>query len=517
MRLRNYLLFVALSTLFIPSLLSAQEFSYKGSISTDLRFTIPGNDRPKDVAGFRFDRSDNSVKFTGMFTWGNVDAVADAQLTYSGRSKVNEMRTLQYRDHVDPFYIESDALYLRINDFILDGLDIRAGRQTIDWGSADAFNPTSVISPLDLEDPMDFGRKVANEMISLTYSPGWSVDGENTPIFDELQLQLVWVPLFRSAMVPYSSEYAFSEPNQFRRFAHSKTLHKLVDIQELFLDYGGEVLYNVRVNEPSDSMANSQVGARLSFSLLGVDLSFMGYYGFDHNVQPSTVNVNAVSTLSDVNDALKYYLPYVAGTDSELEQLKGILTNFGNEGKVRSLTGYTDVNLVYPRVWVVGMDMATSLDFLWGTGLWAEVAVTIHDDVKLDVDINGTTINEKQVKKGHFWKAAVGIDNSVTKWLYFNIQYLHGFVDEFGASNLGNYLVAGADIKFFNEQMLLRIFSILQLTEPSAILYPALSFRFWPGTEIAAGALLHFGSNDSKFGNRVVGPNFVYLQGKYSF
>lgn len=517
MRAKFYFIFSALFAILMCNTAFSQEFTYKGFVSTDLRFAVPGNDRPDGVDGFRFDRSDNTVKFTGMFTWGGVDAVADLQLTYSGRSQTNEMRTLQERWKVDPFFIESEALYIKVSDFILDGLDLRAGRQIIDWGSADRFNPTSVISSLDLEDPMDFGRKVANEMVNITYSPGWSVDGEDTPIFDELQFQLVWVPLFRSAMVPYSSEYAFSEPNQFRRFAHSQTLHKLVDIQELFLDYGGTVLYDVKVKEPSDAMANSQVGARISFSLLGVDLSFMGYYGFDHNVQPSNVKVNAVSTLNDVNDALKYYLPYVAGTDEQLGDLKKILSSFGAEGKVQSLTGYTDVELVYPRVWVVGMDMATSLDFLWGTGLWAEVAVTIHDDVNLNIDVNGTKISEKQVKKGHFWKAAVGMDNSITKWLYVNVQYLHGFVDEFGASNLGDYLVAGADVKLFNEQMLVRVFTILELTEPSAILYPALSFKFWPGTELAAGALLHFGSGDSKFGNRVVGPNFVYLTGKYSF
>lgn len=512
----RYFLFALMALMGLASTAVAQEFSYKGLISSDLRMTVPGQDKPDDVKSVAFDRSDNTFKFTGGFTWESIDAVADLSLTYSGRSEVNKMKSLQYRSHVDPFYFESDAMYIRISDFIFDGLDIRLGRQIVEWGSADKFNPTSVINGLDLEDPQDFGKRVANEMISLTYAPSWDVEGENGTIFGEFQFQVVWVPMFRSGLVPYSSEYAFGEPNQFRRFVKSTTLHNLVDLQELFLEYGGKILYDVNVNEPDFDIANSQVGMRVGFTLLGIDLSFMGYYGFDHNLQPNKVVVNAVSSNADITTAIDENIKYIAGTDAERQTLMDLMRNFSYDG-ISTLTGYTDVELVYPRVWVVGMDFATSLDFMGGVGLWGELTVTIHDDVPIHLDINGTKFSEYQVKKGVFVKGVLGIDNSFTKWFYLNAQYIYGFVDEFGANDLGHYLMLNGDFKLINEQMLVRISAVMQLTDPSAILMPSFSFKFWPGTELIAGALLHLGKKSSTFGNRTVGANYVFLQAKYAF
>ena len=511
-------IFIFLSVLFfIGFSATAQKFMYKGSVYSDLRLAVPGKDKDPADHDFRFDRSDNSLNLTGLFNWGSVDVYADLSFVFSGRSKVDRFHTLHERGSVDPFYIESSGLYLRINDFVLDGLDLKIGRQIVEWGSADKFNPTSVINSVDLEDPMDFGRLVANEMIVLSYSPGWMIDGDETPIFDEFRMELVYVPMFRSSLLPESGRLAFSEPNQFRNFVNSETLHGLVNIQELFLKYGGEVLYDVRIKEPDWALKNSQVGGKISFSLLGVDFGLMGYYGYDHNNQPQQVLVNAVSSDANVQVLMNAAMPAVAGTKEEMEDLMGLLTSYGEEGKVRTIKGFTDVELGFPRVGVFGAEFSTSLDFLGGMGFWGEATLTFHDDVMIDLDINGTRLSERQFKKGHYWKAVLGIDNTITKWLYVNVQYVRGFVNEFGASSIGNYVVAGVDVKGFNEQALLRVFAILNMDDPSTILYPMLSFKFWQATELVAGALLHFGGDNSTFGNRIVGRNIVFLQGRYSF
>lgn len=495
----------------------AQEFSYKGFIFSDLHMTVPGTDRPDDVDPVRFDRMDNTLKVTGSFTQGSVDVVADLSLTYSGKSNVYQLDTLRSRSDVDPFYFESEALYIRISDFIVDGLDLRVGRQIIDWGSADRFNPTSVINGLDLEDYQDFGRRVANEMINITYVPGWEVEGDgDTPIFSEFQAQLIWVPRFRSGLVPESSEYVFGGPDQFRRFAKSKILSNLVDLQELYVKYHGSILYDVKVHEPSDAIENSQVGLRIGFSLLGVDLNFYGYYGYDHNMQPRTVNVNAVSTDPAVSSAVDANIHLVAGDEQQRANLMDLMESFGYDG-ISTLTAYTDVTVEYPHIWVAGFDFATSLDALGGLGLWGELAFYIHDDVQIDLDINGTKMKENQADKGFFVKAVVGIDNSFTKWLYVNMQYIYGFVDEFGKNDLEHYLMFNADLKAFNEQMLFRLSLVWCMSDPSAMLVPTFSFKFWPNTELALGALLHLGDDDSTFGNRVTGPNYLFLQAKYSF
>ncbi len=505
-----------LSASAMTSTAQAQEFSYKGYVLSDLRLSVPGQDMPKEVDSVRFNRMDNTVKFTGGFTWDKVDVIADLSLVYSGKSDVYELTTLQKRDKVDPFYFESDALYVRISDFILDFLDIRIGRQIIDWGSADRFNPTSVINSLDLEDYQDFGHRIANEMINIQYAPDWEVMGEETPIFSEFHVQLVWVPRFRSNMVPESSEYVFGGPDQFRRFAKSKILTNLVDLQELYVKYQGSILYDVKVAEPDDAIENSQVGLRLGFSLLGVDINFYGYYGYDHNMQPRTVNVNAVSTDPKVSEAVEENIYLVGEDDEKRKGLMDLMESFGVDG-ISTLTAYTDVTVEYPRIWMAGMDFATSLDFIGGVGLWGELAFYIHDDVKIDLDINGTKLHENQADKGYFVKAVLGIDNSFTKWLYMNMQYIYGFVDEFGAKDLEHYLMWNGDFKAFNEQMLFRLSLVWCISDPSAMLVPSFSFKFWPNTEVALGALIHLGDDDKTFGNRVTGPNYVYLQAKYSF
>ncbi len=496
---------------------AAQDFTYKGSLTSDLRMTVPGQDMPSDVESVRFDRSDNTFRLTGEFRSSNVNVVVDGSLTYSGKSDVNKLNTLQYRTHVDPFYFESEAMYIQIKDFIMNGVDLKVGRQIVEWGSADRFNPTSVLNSLDLEDPQDFGRRIANEMINLTFAPDWEVEGEETPIFSEFQFQIVWVPRFRSAMVPYSSEYAFGGPDQFRRFAKSKTLNNLIDLQELFVKYNGSILYNVNVQEPDDSIQNSQVGMHLSFSLLGVDLGFMAYYGFDHNVQPRDINVTASATDINVQDAIETEIHNVYGDDQTRANLMTLMDNFGRSDKIKTITADTDVTVVYPRVWVVGADFSTSLDFMGGVGLWGEMAVFIHDDVPMYININGNPMKDYNVKKGAFVKAVVGLDNTFTSWLYVNTQYIYGFVDEFGANDVGHYWMINADFKAFNELMLFRLSVVMQLTDPSAIIMPSFSFKFWPGTEMILGALIHAGSDDSTFGNRTVGPNYLFFQARYSF
>ena len=494
----------------------AQDFSYKGYIFSDLHMTVGGTDRPADVDPVRFDRMDNTFKFTGNFSWETVDVTADISMTYTGKSDVNELETLRRRSKVDPFDFESEALFIRFSDFVIDGLDLRLGRQIIDWGSADRFNPTNPINSLDLEDYQDFGRRVANEMINLTFAPDWEIEGEETPVFSELQFQLVWVPRFRSGLIPESSQYVFGGPDQFRRFAKSPVLNNLVDLQELFEGYGGSILYDVKVHEPDDSIDNSQIGARIGFSIYGVDIDFYGYHGFDHNLQPRYVNANAVSTAENVSDAIDANIYKVFGTDEDRAALTKLLKDFKREG-ISTVTAYTDVTVEYPRVDMFGMDFATSLDFLGGLGLWGELAFYFHDDVKLHLDVNGTTKNDVPIKDGMFVKAVVGMDNSFSKWLYLNIQYIYGFVDEFGENDLEHYLMANLDFKIFNEQMLIRLSSVICLTDPSAMIVPHLSWKFWPGTELMFGGLFHVGDDDSTFGNRVTGPNYLYLQAKYAF
>ena len=177
-----------------------------------------------------------------------------------------------------------------------------------------------------------------------------------------------------------------------------------------------------------------------------------------------------------------------------------------------------NVELAYPKVDVVGFDFSTSLDSLGGLGLWVEVAVTYHDDITVFLD--GGTLGQLEItdiEAGKFWKIAAGTDYSLLSWWYVNIQYLHGFVDEFGAENLNDYIVAGSDFKFFSDRLLLRIFGLVQFQDKSHVIYPQITSTHWTNTELSLGAFIMRGGDSTKFGSAAAGQSKIFLTGKYSF
>jgi hypothetical protein len=108
---------------------------------------------------------------------------------------------------------------------------------------------------------------------------------------------------------------------------------------------------------------------------------------------------------------------------------------------------------------------------------------------------------------------------------------------------LGDYVVAGLDIKFLpSQKALLRLFGILDVSggrttrwsssaeerveerlspfDPdmmSGVVYPEFGLNFGNGLEVAAGVLLQLGAPHTKFGNPQNGGSMVFTRTKYSF
>ena len=495
------------------------DFRYNGSVESDVRFAFPGKDAPEGVPDWRFVRSDTWARFTAKLDVGwDIRAVADLQVLFTGRSDVELGPDLIERTKVDPVQVESDAVFVEILDLFTDGFDLRLGRQVLRWGTGDQFNPTTNLNPLDLEDPIKFGERIANEMIVLSYTPPIEVDDEDdgpAPI-DEVNLTIAVAPFFRPAQLPESALLAFSDRSQFNRLVKSEQLEPLLEQEGWFLDAGGSVNYDVHVDTPEPTFENMQTGVRLGWAFYGVDMSVSWFHGFDDLPRAEKVYASDLHLPS---------VPISPPTD-----VKAVLAELDMTG----VTVSNEVHLVYPRKDVVGADFSASLDFLGGLGIWGEFAWTIHDDLfrftrtsapYLPVGgPNGTEVPgvekqilEKEMAKGGFFKLVAGMDYTIQPWWYVNLQYLHGFPDEFGEENLKDYFVAGSDFKMARDQILLRLFAIVQVQDQSAVLYPQLSFMFWENTDITLGALAYVGDADSKFGNRLTGSNTVFVKGKLYF
>lgn len=504
---------------------TAADVTWRGYVSSDARFSIPGALEKSSTGEHpRFLRNETWLNLRTDLTQGRrVRATADVSLVFTGKRDAGTIDDLSIREKADPFRIESDALFVTFRDIGLTGLDISLGRMILPWGTGDMFNPTRKLNPLDVEDPIKFGESIANQMLVLEWSPGWyAEDDEGDAIFDEMIFQAVAVPIFRGSMLPDSGLVAFSEPRFARSRFHSDVMADLFRLQESFNRQGGDLSFDVSVDAPEIQLRNVQVGARVAFNLLGMDWSLSYYRGFDDMPRPESVYANDV-----------VFPEAPAATSTDLIELVDGLCDEG----VQCLTGavaHNEIRLTYPRIQQLGVDVSTSIPFLAGMGLWAEVAVVFHDDLRLQVrtsdavvpsptNPNGVALGISgtkhaiEVEGGQFVKAVVGVDHSPFPWWYINVQYLHGFVDEFGSAYLDDYVVAGSDFKFFEDTLLLRLFAILCIQDQSAVLYPQITVSPFAAAELTLGALFYFGAEDTKFGSPLTGPSTLFLKAKMSF
>lgn len=84
----------------------------------------------------------------------------------------------------DGFQIELDEAYL---DYYAERFDIRLGKQRLSWGTALQINPTDVINPVNIEDPL--GDKQALYAAAMDYYLGYNT-----------KLSAVWVPIFKPVL-----------------------------------------------------------------------------------------------------------------------------------------------------------------------------------------------------------------------------------------------------------------------------------------------------------------------------
>jgi hypothetical protein len=246
-------------------------------------------------------------------------------------------------------------------------------------------------------------------------------------------------------------------------------------------------------------------------------------------------------------------------------------------------TGSLDKNLiltslVYPRMDVVGVEMAGSIEKLAGMGYWIEAAVFFPGEVTMAIydaitspnnprpleyvqdPASGRYLRESRdpgtqverpvvVEKTPFVKATVGIDHTIAGKAYFNFQYVHGFIDEFGAgraarprrdsinlkedprveARLGDYLVAGVDVKTLGDRLLFRFFGVLKLPSvdlttrlwdnyaPTGVLFPQIVWTVWDATELMVGGFVMLGDRSTKFGDPAAGASEVFMKARVSF
>lgn len=498
-------LFIALFLLAWTTEVRAEvDFTQSVEVQNDTRFDVgrlyelaPDEEdgvgsRLSETGDPEFARNEASVRYkVRVAPVHQVRFVGDVELIWTNMSDRRlSLGELTERSFMDDWRLECDAAYIDLRD-IAPGLDIRIGRQIVQFGSADMFNPTNMINADDLEDRTVFREPIANEMIRLDYT--FIPERENW--LSEIILTFIWVPIFQPSQLPGSAVLPLADPN-----AEIPVLED--DVREMIGEQraaNSELLDDpiVHVDQPGFSMANSQFAFRFQTRMINTDFSLSYYRGFDD-------------------------IPVMARADA-----------FATED---GLIG-SDVTLIYPRMQAFGFDINGQISWLDDMGFWIEGAVVFPERVGLAFDLsqvgfpisfNGTSIEDRP-----FLKLTAGIDYSFNEHVMLIVQYVRGMINEFGASQLNNFLVAGVDLNFWSNRILFRLFSLLQLDwigdaargEPrsvwrnslSANLFPMLRISLWGGIEADLGAVIPIGNAESYFGQPATGATTIFLRARAAF
>ena len=268
-------------------------------------------------------------------------------------------------------------------------LDITVGQQRLAWGVAYGVNPTDVVNPYDLRDPMQFDARLGVPAVAAT------VHG------DHLALELVYVPLFRAARLPAALDVLEGSEDLFD-----------------FSDVGGADItvgqLTTRTKPPESTLDEGAVAVRASLTSAPADAALVAYAGRDP-------------------------LPQVGGA--------ALLQGFA------SVDNRVDLSLpvVYPRILLAGAEIKAPL--FWEISGWFEGAAIVQEaltvtasqaQVQALVDLGildslPDPLPSVSIQDGEpYVRFAAGIERFVgTLWV--SLQWVHGLPTERSAAEARDY------------------------------------------------------------------------------
>ncbi len=330
---------------------------------------------------------------------GNSKFYSEIWLRNIGLPEYYSLADLYNKNITDPWSLEIRQAYASVYGLLDNHLDLTVGKQIINWGTADKFNPTNNINPYDYEDVIDFGRK--RGVVAL--KADFYINSDN-------YIEAVFVPFFRPASLPIGM---FSD---------------IMNNQQITLPEG------VTLTGQSDSLFlpeyslkdNFTAGVRFKGFLAGIDYSLSYVYGYDQLPVPDSSVINL--TLTSLNPVL---------FDAQIH-----------------------TNLDFYRNHIFGFDFATNIA---GVGVWGEAALFLPtDDVEWSIttvyppmlQMDPETVDTVLFAKDKpYVKYVLGADYTFGNGLYINAQFIHGFLHERWQDNLNDYLFVRAEKTFFNDKL----------------------------------------------------------------
>ena len=368
-------------------------------------------------------RYQNSANLMVEARYGEIASALDLDVDWIGYSntELSEVGDFPGRPNDRLVGVELNALYVIWDDlFGVPGVGLKVGQQRVQWGVADQFNPTNIINPNDLRDVLLFGQQASNLMAVMDFS-----------VWEDWVMDLVWVPSFRAALLPKTGDVSVVSVDRVPFYDENLRWRLHVD-RELAQAYSKPTLVEKIVAQPPTIAAENQsVGLRLSGLVGRQDVALSYVYGFrDLPVPTSTSSIGRNQEICSGDQCID-----------------GVIAN--------------EVVLEYPRQQVVGVNLTGEIPTLGGSsiGYRFEAAMTFPEKMRAEIELTDVQVANFPPQNGPynytapdggrpvvyddapFLKWTLGVDYTLTRELYLNAMWVHGFVDEFGA---GDWLFPGA-------------------------------------------------------------------------
>lgn len=184
--------------------------------------------------------------------------------------------------------------YVQLWSFLTDDLDLRVGKQRIQWGTADKLNPTDQVNGYDLSDLVDFTARV----------PTWAVQAEY--YIGGLAFTAVWSPTVHAPIMPRGGAALF--------FGGSALGAGDLQIDSL----------DLRIQRPSNRISNGFQAVKVAGNVAGADYSLSYMTGYDGVPYLKRVDIRAPEAATGAEGTeglltLGFTRAQTAGADLALE------------------------------------------------------------------------------------------------------------------------------------------------------------------------------------------------------
>jgi hypothetical protein len=451
---KTIIIFLAFLILLSGQRAKAGDVDFGGFVKLDKRYFIEEPEYP-------FVGMYNTLRLEmSAYPSNNLKAFASAEVRYYDFSNAETTADLSELDSTEPMDFALWEGYLDIYDFLVPGLDVRAGKQLIVWGTADKLNPTDNLNPDDFSDPLNFGEKVPTTALLLTY------------YIKNIEISYVWLPAMRPALMPKGGMTLFSPEDMF---AFPPGI-SVVDYQD-------------HVVGPAADIEHSINAFKVKGSIEGVDLSLSYFSGFDDIPIPTDILINPLDPADPTQVRLEPTMTFP----------RIDVIGFDMAGEAFTVGYWAEFAAFFPQ----------------------EVTMNIHsDDPALQGMLTGMGIGETVVLEDEpYYKYTVGFDYTFKWKMYVNCQYMHGFFHERGEDYLEDYVLARVEQDLLRDTLTLSLGGGIEINDDNdqgSIVIPEVVYKPMDAVELTAGAFFLEGEDGTLFGSWE-DMDQLYIKGKVDF